>query len=209
MRSVNDLIIELKAQGINHPAVLKALAKVPRADFVERQQKSSAFDNTALPIDCQQTISQPYIVALMTQQLLLHPSPSKILEIGTGSGYQTAILAELFQKIYTIERIGQLHQSARTRLDKMKYHNIDYQLADGHSGWLENAPYHGILVTACAKSIPPLLLEQLDPSGGVMVIPVSTEGGVQKLKLIQKHDDKLTEKTLEWVAFVLMQTGVK
>lgn len=209
MRSVNDLIIELKAQGINHPAVLKALRKVPRAEFVEPQQKSSAFDNTALPIGCQQTISQPYIVALMTQQLFLHASPTKILEIGTGSGYQTAILAELFQKIYTIERIGQLHHNAKTRLEKMKYHNINYQLSDGHSGWVENAPYHGILVTACAKNIPTLLLEQLDPAGGIMVIPVNTDVGVQKLKLIQKHHDKLTEKTLEWVAFVPMQIGVK
>lgn len=207
MRSISDLIIELKAQGINDSSVLNAMEAVPREHFVSQNHQGTALENTALPIECHQTISQPYIVALMTAQLMLHPHPQKILEIGTGSGYQTAILAKLFKQIYTIERIQQLHQSAKTRLEQLAIDNVHYQLADGHLGWPEYAPYDGIIVTACAETVPTALIDQLSPNGGIMVIPVGKQAGVQKLKRIVKQNERLKEDTIEWVAFVPMQSG--
>jgi protein-L-isoaspartate(D-aspartate) O-methyltransferase len=202
MGTKEQLIMELKAKGINHSLVLQAIQQIPRNRFVLKRYQKNAFDNSALPIDCHQTISQPYIVALMTQQLFLCPSPRRILEIGTGSGYQTAILSQLFEQIFTVERIPALHKNAHKTLEKLDIHNVSYKLDDGYKGWAEFAPYDGILVTACANEIPVELITQLSPNGGVMVIPVGKKLHTQKLLLVQKFEHEISRKVIEWVAFV-------
>jgi len=198
----NRLINELKNQGIDHPAVLAAIESIPREKFVLPSYKTRAYDNTALPIECQQTISQPYIVALMTQALFEHPQPKKILEIGTGSGYQAAILAELFEHVWTIERIEPLYRKAKHTLTQMGYDNISFKHDDGTLGWLDAAPFDGILVTAAAETLPPSLLEQLDPNGGVMVIPLGRHRLVQRLTLIKRNGDQFEQSFIESVSFV-------
>ncbi len=202
MNTKKELISELKSQGIHQSQVLQAIAQTPREAFVPKLYQKKALDNTALPIDCHQTISQPYIVALMTQQLFLCPRPKRILEIGTGSGYQAAILAKLFHKIYTVERIPALSIAAQKILNQLNILNIKYRLGDGHQGWPEFAPYDGILVTACTEEVPKALIKQLSPDGGVMVIPVTESNDVQKLLLVQKNGETISHKIIEWVAFV-------
>ena len=169
------LIQQLKQQyGITHPKVLKAISEVPREQFVLPILKKRAYDNTALPIECEQTISQPYIVALMTQALFEHPHPKKILEVGTGSGYQAAILGKIFKSVWTIERIETLYLKAKETLEKF---GLTIYIVNGvmdHWVGQKTAPFDGILVTAAAKHIPPGLLMQLDPLGGLMVIPLGT-----------------------------------
>jgi len=202
MNHINELIDTLKQQGITDPAVIEAIRSIPREAFVLSHLKNRAYDNTALPIHCDQTISQPYIVALMTQTLLSHPHPKKILEIGTGSGYQTAILAKLFNHIWTIERIPALFQAAKTKLSRLGFHNISLQCGDGYQGWQKHAPYDGIIVTAAAKSLPRELLSQLSPKGGLMVIPIGGVHKVQNLTLVKKQDHEITQTVIESVCFV-------
>ncbi|MBS0287468.1 MAG: protein-L-isoaspartate(D-aspartate) O-methyltransferase [Proteobacteria bacterium] len=199
---VNHLITELKLNGITHPGVLDAMAHVPREKFVLSKLKTRAYDNVALPIEKEQTISQPYIVALMTQALFVHPHPQKILEVGTGSGYQAAILGTLFQEVWTIERIEKLHQKAQKVLNELGYDNIHCVLGDGTKGFTEQAPYDGIIVTAATSTIPAPLLEQLNPNGGVMVIPVGSMHQVQKLTLIKRYHHHYEKSILELVSFV-------
>lgn len=199
-----QLIRELETHGITHPAVLTAIAKTPREAFISPFYQKRAYENTALPIDCHQTISQPYIVALMSQALLQHAHPQKILEIGTGSGYQAAILAQLFEQVFTIERIEALHVQAQEILGKLDYHNIQFKLGDGFKGWPEQAPFDGIIVTAATPHLPPKLIEQLHPQGGLMVIPLGNINQVQKLTLIEKKGNYLHQKVLEQVLFVPM-----
>lgn len=198
----NMLLKDLKLQGITHPDVLAAILDVPRDKFVLPYLKKRAYENTALPIEEEQTISQPYVVALMTQALLEHAHPQKILEIGTGSGYQTAILSKLFKEVWTIERIEALHVKAKQTLTKLGYNNIHYKLGDGTIGWAEHAPYDCIIVTAAATSLPRKLLEQLSSDGGVMVIPLGRNHQVQELTLIKRNDDKIEKVVLEQVCFV-------
>lgn len=200
--AVNHLITELKLNGITHPGVLDAMAHVPREKFVLSKLKARAYDNVALPIENEQTISQPYIVALMTQALFTHPAPQKILEIGTGSGYQAAILGTLFKEVWTIERIEKLYHKAQNVLKALGYDNVHCVLGDGTKGLALHAPYDGIIVTAATATIPASLLEQLSPKGGVLVIPVGSMHQVQKLTLIKRHHHHYDKSILELVSFV-------
>lgn len=207
MNNSVQLLETLQHQGITHPKVLHALSQVPREHFVLPQYSHKAYANSALPIACRQTISQPYIVALMTQTLLEQaPFAQNILEIGTGSGYQTAILATLFNHIWTIERIEPLYHHAQKTLATLGLQNIHYRLSDGALGWEAAAPFDGILVTAAASTLPPHLVEQLDPHG-CMVIPLGGAHQVQTLTLIKKNNGKIISSALEQVAFVPLLSG--
>ena len=168
------------------PRVMDALARVPRHKFVSGETQSLAYVNHALPIGHGQTISQPFIVALMTDLLALG-SEDRILEVGTGSGYQTAVLAELAAHVYTVERIPALAEQARERLTSLDYGNVDVRTGDGHMGLPENAPYDGIMVTAAAQSIPSALIDQLK-EGSRLVIPVGQPHDTQWLTVVKKTD---------------------
>lgn len=183
------------------PRVMKAMASVPRDEFVPADVKSAAFYNGPLPIGDGQTISQPYIVALMTDMLSIEPS-HKILEIGTGSGYQTAILSLLCKQVYTIECIAALSKKAAARLNELKYENIETTIGNGYKGWPEHAPYDGIIVTAAASHIPEALVEQLKP-GGKLVIPVGEAYMSQELMLVKKDEQgEIDIKSILGVVFV-------
>lgn len=166
------------------PRVMAVMREVLRDKFVSAGLKFSAFDNGPLPIGHGQTISQPYIVALMTDLLQVQPDHS-ILEIGTGSGYQTAILSLLCRKVYTMEVVPELSETAKQRFEEMGYDNIEAQTGNGYEGWPEHAPYDGIIVTAAAGYIPPALIEQLEPEGR-LVIPVGQPYSYQELMLVEK-----------------------
>ncbi len=196
------LIKELKRYGITDKRVISAITDVTREKFVPSGLKKRAYDNVALPIEKEQTISQPYVVALMTQSLLEHPNPQKILEIGTGSGYQTAILAKVFKHVWTIERIEALYLKAKKTLKSLEYDNVHCKLGDGTYGWIDDAPYDGIIVTAAAATIPTALLDQLNPAGGLMVIPIGRVHEVQQLTLLKRNGDIIEEKVIEQVSFV-------
>ena len=173
---------QIEARGIHNPQVLAVMRKVERHLFVKPQYLNVAYQDGALPIDSDQTISQPYIVALMTDLLKL-TSTSKVLEIGTGCGYQTAVLAELARDVYSVEIIPGLVESATTRLKALNYRNIHLKNGDGYYGWREHAPYDAVLVAAAPTDVPERLIQQLKP-GGRLVIPVG--GSEQNLLLIQK-----------------------
>ena len=185
------------------PIVMKAMAEVDRRLFVPKEIARYAYINQALPIDSNQTISQPYIVALMTH--LLDPKPEdRVLEIGTGSGYQAAVLAKLVEHVFSIEIIPNLATLAKTRLHKLGYENVDVKLGDGWFGWHEYAPFDKVIVTAQAPTIPEMLVDQLK-IGGRMVIPVGTDSNVQTLELITKDlDGTLDRKKVLSVVFVPM-----
>jgi protein-L-isoaspartate(D-aspartate) O-methyltransferase len=171
-------------------AVMAAMGKVPRHRFVPFPQQIFAYDNHPLPIGEGQTISQPYIVALMTD--LLDPKPGDtVLEVGTGSGYQAAVLAELVAKVYTIEIVEPLGKRAKLLLGELGYRNVEVRIGDGYNGWLEAAPFDSIIVTAAPGEIPKPLVDQLKP-GGRMVIPVGGSSDVQQLLLVEKHSDGRT-----------------
>jgi protein-L-isoaspartate(D-aspartate) O-methyltransferase len=192
---------QIEARGIKDQKVLDALRHVPRHRFVATQLLQLAYQDSPLPIGYGQTISQPYIVALMTELLEVKPE-HRILEVGTGSGYQAAILAELAKEVYTIEIIPPLGDSAQKRLAELGYQNITTRIGDGYFGWPEKAPFDGIIVTAAATDIPPPLLEQLKPTGR-MVIPVGNPDQTQLLKLVTKNPDgPPTVRTVEHVRFV-------
>ncbi len=200
------LVEKLRTAGIGNRRVLDAIARVPRDRFVPDRWRDYAWEDRPLPIGEGQTISQPYIVALMTQAL--DPRPGmKVLEVGTGSGYQTAILAELGTDLYTVEVRPSLLEAARKRLEALGYRNIHYRLGDGHLGWPEFAPYEGIIVTAAPTEIPPALVEQLAP-GGRLVIPVGPVPGHQTLWLLLKDaDGAIARIDLGGVAFVPLVRG--
>jgi protein-L-isoaspartate(D-aspartate) O-methyltransferase len=188
------------------PAVRAAMGKVERHRLVPASEASRAYRNHPLPIGSGQTISQPYIVALSTD-LLKADSNSAILEIGTGSGYQAAVLAEIAAKVYSIEIIESLGKTAAKRLEELGYRNIEVRIGDGYKGWPEKAPFDGIVVTAAAPRVPQALVEQLKP-GGRLVIPVSGEGGTQYLKLLTKRaDGGYDEKRVLPVRFVPLVPG--
>ncbi len=181
--------------------VMAVMAKVPRHEFVPASQLPSAYRNRPLPIGHGQTISQPYIVALMTDLARVEPE-HRVLEVGTGSGYQAAVMAQLAKSVYTIEIIEPLGQQARQRLQAMNYSNVQVRLGDGYHGWEEHAPYDAILVTAAASHVPPPLVRQLKP-GGRMVIPVGASFMVQHLMLVEKNlEGKVSTRQILPVAFV-------
>jgi protein-L-isoaspartate(D-aspartate) O-methyltransferase len=190
---------QLVSRGIKDKRVLDAMMKVPRHLFVEEGLWHQAYGDFPLPIGEGQTISQPYIVALMTEALQL-AGDDKVLEIGTGSGYQAAILAELTQHVFSIERISSMASKARKILDQLGYANVLIRVSDGTLGWQDEAPFAGIIVTAGSPAIPPTLLEQLEV-GGILVIPVGSEYSQTLLKVI-KQDEGYKEKDLGGVRFV-------
>ncbi|MDR7435741.1 MAG: protein-L-isoaspartate(D-aspartate) O-methyltransferase [Armatimonadota bacterium] len=191
---------QIKARGITDPRVLQAMLKVPRHLFVDRKYWPEAYNDYPLPIGYGQTISQPYIVALMTENLALRPG-DRVLEIGTGSGYQAAILAELTDKVYTIEIIPPLAQAAQKRLQQLGYTQVQVKIGDGYLGWPEHQPFDAIIVTAAPDHVPPPLIRQLKEKGR-MVIPVGPPGLVQTLWKISKVRGELQFTNLGQVLFV-------
>ena len=183
------------------PRVMKAIATVPRHEFVPPEEQHYAYENRPLPIGHGQTISQPYIVAIMTDMLNLKPD-SKVLELGTGSGYQAAILGEMVSEVYTIEIVEALGLLAKKRLQRLGYDNVNTKVGDGYYGWEEHAPFDAIIVTAAASHIPPPLIKQLKP-GGRMVVPVGSRFMTQQLLVVDKRDDgKVVSRQVLPVVFV-------
>ncbi|EGU32132.1 protein-L-isoaspartate(D-aspartate) O-methyltransferase [Vibrio scophthalmi] len=193
----------LVASGIHDQAVLDAIYHLPRESFVSQAMIHQAYDNNALPIGHGQTISQPYIVAKMTETIELKRD-SKVLEVGTGSGYQTAVLAQLVDHVYSIERIKALQWDAKRRLKQLDLYNVSTKHGDGWQGWAAKAPFDAIIVTAAADSIPPVLLEQLN-EGGIMVIPVGVDE--QQLLKITRRDGEFQSEVIEMVRFVPLIAG--
>ena len=204
-RTRDRLIQRLREEGIRDERVLEAIRNVPRHVFVDEALASRAYEDTALPIGHGQTISQPYIVARMTQALIAGGRPKKVLEVGTGSGYQTAVLAGLADEIYSVERLEPLMKLARKRLREIGCRNVHIKLSDGGWGWKEHAPYDAIIVTAAPAEVPSPLLEQLAP-GGRLVIPVGGPA-MQELLLVQHTDKGLTQERLDLVNFVPLVRG--
>jgi protein-L-isoaspartate(D-aspartate) O-methyltransferase len=198
-RTRERLIQRLRESGIRNPAVLEAIGRVPRHLFVDEALASRAYEDTALPIGHGQTISQPYTVARMTE-LLFTDGARRVLEIGTGSGYQTAVLCALAHEVYSVERIEPLHKSARRALQELGYRNFRLKLNDGSDGWADYAPYDAILVTAAAAEVPAALLAQLAP-GGRLLIPVGNAARQELLSIRQTAEGSVREH-VELVNFV-------
>lgn len=205
-RTRDRLVNRLRDKGIKNLRVLEVMRTTPRHIFVDEAMAHRAYEDTALPIGHGQTISQPYIVARMTEILLENGVPDVVLEVGTGSGYQSAILSRLVPKVYTVERISALLQKARDAHRKLGLINVFSKHSDGSWGWEPNAPYPAIMVTAAPESVPPSLLEQL-AVGGRMVIPVGSSHGVQKLKVYTRTAEGIEESTQDYVHFVPLLDG--
>jgi protein-L-isoaspartate(D-aspartate) O-methyltransferase len=203
-RSAAVLAQKLQSEGIKQPQVLAAIANTPRHLFVEAVLAHKAYENTALPIGQGQTISQPYIVARMTELLLQDKAPGKLLEIGTGSGYQTAILARLFPHVCTVERIKALQFQAKRRLQQLDLHNVSMKHGDGWQGWPSKAPFDSIIVTAAPTEVPVALLQQLS-DGGRLVIPVGVQE--QVLRVYQRNGEDISSQDIEAVRFVPLVPG--
>ncbi len=206
-RTKRRLLEQLSHEGIDDPYVLAALSEIPRHQFLEEAIAHRAYENTVLPIGEGQTISQPLIVAQMTQILWKLGYRDNILEIGTGSGYQSAVLSRLWDKVYTIERIKILQSRAKRVLLELGLNNIDFRGGDGYRGWSEKAPFEAIIVTAAAPVVPVKLVEQL-AEGGAMLLPLGSPEQVQFLTLVQKQGDEIKQTTIEPVRFVPMLPGV-
>ena len=200
------LVQTLRNEGIKDERVLKAITQVPRHKFVDEALSSRAYENTALPIGQGQTISQPWIVARMTEAILDGGQPEKVLEVGTGSGYQAAVLSHLVPTVFTVERIDELLKLARRRFHNLRLNNIYLRYADGHLGWPSQAPFDGIIVTAVAQNVPQELLEQLR-IGGLLVIPVE-KNGQQRLVTVRRNEDGFKETDLGGVVFVPLLSGL-
>lgn len=200
-----QLVLELRQNGIADP-IITAMERVPREMFVAQAFQDRAFENAALPIGHHQTISQPLVVAMMTEALALNDR-CKVLEIGTGSGYQAAVLAPLCRRLYTIERHKPLLVEAEKRFQKLNIHNITTRFGDGSKGWPEQVPFDRIIVTAAAIDIPPILVDQL-AVGGIMVVPIGDDHHDQRLVKVTKLSEDDTEITdLGWVRFVPFVEG--
>ena len=199
------MIDALRSEGIDDERVLAAMTEIPRHQFVDEGIASRAYEDVALPIGHGQTISSPTIVALMTQLLLEAKPMDRVLEIGTGCGYQTAVLAKLVKEVYTLERIAPLMDKARRHLRSLRFYNIRYKHVDGHAGYPEGAPFHGILMGASATHVPDALKQQL-AVGGRMVLPVGTDD--QWLYVIDRNANGFAEKRCAAVRFVPLMPGL-
>jgi protein-L-isoaspartate(D-aspartate) O-methyltransferase len=200
------LLMELRRSGIADARVLGAIERTPRERFVPSAFADRAYENVALPIDHGQTISQPYVVALMTEKLEIGER-HKVLEIGTGSGYQTAILARLARRVFTIERHRELLHEAETRLDHLRLRNVVFRCGDGAKGWPEQVPFDRVVVTAAAEAVPSAMVDALAP-GGVLVMPVGCDRHDQQLLRIRRTDDGFITEDLGLVRFVPLVTGM-
>ena len=205
-RARDRLVAQLRDMGIKSDRVLEVVGRTPRHLFVDEALASRAYENSALPIGHGQTISQPYIVACMTEVLLDTVELHNVLEIGGGCGYQAAILAQLCDRVLTIERISVLANKLRERMHALKYQNVRVRHGDGRAGWSEHAPYDAILVAAAPLGVPDALREQLRV-GGKLIIPVGTQGN-QQLLAITRTEDGYDEQFLDWVSFVPLLEGV-
>ncbi len=204
-RTRERLVNRLREQGIQNTHVLDVIRNTPRHIFIDEALASRAYDDTSLPIGFGQTISQPYIVARMTEILLETGLCNRVLEIGTGSGYQAAVLAQLVEKVFSVERIGALQTKARRRLRELKLHNVRFKHYDGHMGWKEHAPYDAIIVTAAPNEIPQELLSQMT-EGSRLIAPVGPNGK-QQLHLVTLTDKGFECEVIEEVSFVPLLTG--
>jgi len=209
-RTRDRLVQRLTQEGIRQPEILERIRNVPRHLFVDEALSSRAYEDSALPIGQGQTISQPFVVALMTQALLERDGKlvklPKVLEIGTGCGYQTAVLAPFVRQLFTIERILPLQQAARDQLRELGVGNVRFRHDDGFRGWPGQAPFDGIIVTAAPGAVPEMLLEQL-ADGGRLVLPVGPTGGTQQLLRITRNGSGFEEERLSHVSFVPMLEG--
>lgn len=191
---------QLEKRGIESVAVLNAMRQVPRHEFVPVENRHQAYEDTPLPIGFNQTISQPYIVAYMSEKLNV-TKKQKVLEIGTGSGYQAAVLSLLADSVYTIEIVRPLGEAARAKLRELGYNNVRVKIGDGYQGWRQHAPFDAIMVTAAPEKVPPPLIDQLK-EGGVMIVPIGPERGMQYLQYLEKRNGKMVKKKLLPVRFV-------
>lgn len=207
-RTRERLVQRLQESGLRNQQVLDVICKTPRHLFVDEALAHRAYEDTALPIGHNQTISQPYVVGRMTELLLAGGPLDKVLEIGTGCGYQTAVLAQLVERVFTIERIQALQEKAKERLQQLAIRNVVYRWGDGWHGWNAMGPYNGIVVTAAASEVPQSLLEQLAP-GGRMIIPVGEQEGEQQLMLIVRTEFGFERQLLDPVRFVPLLTGTE
>jgi len=200
-----QFLLSMRQRGIMDAAVLRALDEVPREHFVEEALAERAYADQALPIDCGQTISQPYVVAYMTEQLGVKPT-HRVLEVGTGSGYQAAVLSRLAREVVSVERYRTLAEAARERLTRLGYDNIEVFVGDGLAGVPERAPYDRIMVTAAAELVPVTLVEELT-DGGVMILPLGPHAGTQRLIKVTKSEQGLQREDLIGVRFVPLLPG--
>ena len=204
-RTRTRLVERLREQGIVSEAILDVISETPRHAFIDEALAHRAYEDTALPIGFNQTISQPYIVARMTEALLADGPLKSVLEVGTGSGYQTAVLSRLVEKVYTVERISGLATRAKERLNTIGYRNIQFKHSDGGMGWPERGPFDAIIVTASPRVIPEALIEQLAPEGR-MLVPVGVSRR-QDLTMIRRVGDEVEHSLLEPVNFVPLLSG--
>jgi protein-L-isoaspartate(D-aspartate) O-methyltransferase len=200
-----QFLLALRKRGITDSTVLRAMDEVPREHFVENAFADNAYADQALPIACGQTISQPYVVAYMTEQLGVQ-SDHRVLEVGTGSGYQTAVLSRLAREVVTVERYRTLAEAARARLATLGYRNVEVRVGDGLAGVPECAPYDRIMVTAAAETVPEALVQQL-ANGGVMVLPLGPHSGTQQLVKLTKGEQGINQEDLIGVRFVPLLPG--
>jgi len=200
-----QFLLTMRRRGIGDAAVLRALDEVPREHFVGHEFQGAAYADQALPIACGQTISQPYVVAYMTEQLGVRPQ-HKVLEIGTGSGYQAAILSRLAHEVVSIERYRTLAEAARARLETLGYQNVEIRSGDGLAGAPDRAPFDRIIVTAAAETVPETLVEQL-ADDGVMLLPLGPHGGMQRLVKVTKSGGDVQQEELLGVRFVPLLPG--
>lgn len=205
-RTRSRLIQRLREKGIVEPKVLSVMEDLPRHIFIDEALSHRAYEDTSLPIGMGQTISQPYIVARMTELLVMSGNMNKVLEIGTGCGYQTSVLAGVSKQVYTIERIQPLQKQAIERFKLLKLTNVTYRHGDGYLGWDTNSPFDAIIVTAAPDQIPQALIDQL-AVGGRMVIPVTVTDGLQQLHLLEKTEEGVSSMQIEEVKFVPLLGG--
>ena len=205
-RTRDRMVDRLRDRGIEDENVIETMAKVPRHLFVDEAMATRAYEDASLPIGEGQTISQPYAVARMTELLLADGPRRRVLEVGTGSGYQAAVLSQLVDTVFTVERIKNLLDKARARFKGLEYRNVHARYSDGSWGWASNGPYDGIIVTAAPRNVPTALYEQLS-IGGRMVVPVGGKFKTQSLRLITRTEDGFNEESLADVKFVPFLSG--